>query len=328
MQQPHRFLFIMDPFDTLNLATETSLLFMEELLARGHEVLWCEIDGLILRQDKLFAEVKSVTSIAPIAFEEAREIAVDGVDALFVRPDPPFDSTYLHLTYLLDFVSGDVLQLNPGRALRNYNEKLSTLHFAHLAPPTLTTMNEGALLAFLEEHREIVIKPLDQCSGRGIVKLASNAPDTRQRIEALVRSVDGKPRFVTAQKFLAEITRGDKRVYLAGGEPVGLVNRIPADGGWLGNIHQGAACTATDLTLKERAAISQIKPFLHENGIFLAGLDFIGEKITEINITSPSAIRQINEVTGEKIHKRIIDLILERLEVPASNASVLSSSAR
>lgn len=318
MSPNHRFLFIMDPFETLNLATETSLLLMEELLARGHEVLWSELSDLVLRQDKLHAGAKSLKSVAPIVFDEAVEILVDDVDALLVRPDPPFDSTYLHLTYLLDFVSDDVLQLNPGSALRNYNEKLSTLRFADLAPPTLTTMNLDAMLTFLGEHGEIVVKPLDECSGRGIERLTSTTPDAAAQIKALLKGPDGKARFITAQKFLNEVAGGDKRVYLAGGEPVGLVNRIPAEGGWLGNIHQGAICAPTLLTPGEHAAIARIRPFLLDNGIFLAGLDFIGGQLTEINITSPSAIRQINEVTGQEVHKTIVDLILEKLDAPTA----------
>lgn len=287
MDPAYRFLFVMDPFETLNLATETSLLFMEGLLARGHKVLWTEIDDLVLRQDKLFADVKQVSNVAPITFEDAGEIAVNDVDALMVRPDPPFDSTYLHLTYLLDLLSEDVLQLNPGRALRNFNEKLSTLHFEGLAPPTLTTMNHAALMSFLAEHGDIVIKPLDECSGRGIARISSKAQDASAQIETLLEPDRGKRRFVTAQKFLEEVSSGDKRVYLAGGEPVGLVNRIPAEGGWLGNIHQGAACVPTELSLEERAAIRRIKPFLIENGIFLVGLDFIGGKLPKSTSPAP-----------------------------------------
>lgn len=314
MPHPKRFLFIMDPFETLNLETETSLLFMEELLSRGHEVLWAEVADLVLRRDKLFANTRLLTSTGPMTFEAPEEIAVDGVDALLVRPDPPFGSAYLHLTYLLDFVSPDVLQLNPSAALRNFNEKLSTLRFADFAPDTLTTQNQAALLAFLEEHGEIVIKPLDECSGRGIARVSASAPDASARLSTLLKDEDGRSRFVTAQEFLTDVSLGDKRVYLVGGIPVGMVNRIPKQGGWLGNIHQGARCVETQLTPADRAAIAAIKPFLEEHGIILVGLDLIGGKITEINITSPSAVRQINEVTGQEIHKKIIDLVLERLE--------------
>lgn len=314
MQHTKRFLFIMDPFETLNLATETSLLFMEELLSRGHEVLWTEVSDLVLRKDQLHACIRPVKQVAPVAFGDATEIAVNDVDALLVRPDPPFESVYLHLTYLLDFVSQDVLQLNPAAALRNFNEKLSTLRFPGFAPDTLTTQNHAALLAFLKTHGEIVIKPLDECSGRGIERLSAIAPDASVQLETLLKDEDSKPRFVTAQEFLKDVSLGDKRVYLVGGEPVGAVNRIPKEGGWLGNIHQGARCVETQLTETDKAAISAIKPFLEDNGIVLVGLDLIGGKITEINITSPSAVRQINEVTGQQIHKRIIDLVLERLE--------------
>lgn len=318
MYQTKQFLFVMDPLQTLNLATETSLLFIEELLARGHEVLWTEVSDLMLRQDQLYALARPVTGVSPITFDVASQISVDNVDALLVRPDPPFDTGYLHLTYLLDFVAPDVLQLNPAAALRNFNEKLSTLRFADLTPDTLTTGNHAALLTFLEKHGEIVVKPLDECSGRGIERVSAQSSDPSRQLHALLKSSDGNARIVTAQEFLSEVADGDKRVYLVGGEPVGLVNRIPKKGGWLGNIHQGARCVATRLTETERTAIARIKPFLSENGIVLVGLDFIGGKITEINITSPSALRQINEVTGQEIHKKVIDLILAQLTSTAA----------
>lgn len=310
MSTARNFLFIVDEYETLNLETETSLLLMEELVALGHVPFWVELDGLVLRHDKLFAKAREVESTSPFRLGEIAEIAIDDMDALLVRTDPPFDETYLQLTYLLDFVGDHVAQFNPPRALRSFNEKLTTLRFPDLAPPTLTTMNEDALKAFVEEHTDIVVKPLGECSGRGIQRV------TRENVEdikALLLDERGNRRFVTAQKFLEAIAEGDKRVYLVAGEPVGMVNRIPAKGGWLGNIHQGAKCEKTSLTPGERRAIEAIKPFLDAHDIFLVGLDLIGEKITEINITSPSAIRQINEVSGKNVHKVIVERMLARV---------------
>lgn len=311
MSSHHTFLFVMDAFETLNLETETSLLLMEDLLERGHEVLWAELESLILRDGNLWARAQPVKAAVPFVLRETAEIAIGDVDALLVRTDPPFDETYLHLTYLLDFVPDHVVQFNPAKALRSFNEKLTTLHFPGLAPPTLTTMNLAALEAFALEHQEIIVKPLGDCSGRGITKVGmENLSDLR----ALLQDDKDKPRFVTAQKFLTEVCKGDKRVYLVDGQPVGLVNRVPAEGSYLGNIHQGARCVETHLTDKERSAIASLQPFLDEHGIFLAGLDFIGGYLTEINITSPSAIRQINAVSDTEVHKVIVEKMLERVE--------------
>jgi glutathione synthase len=309
--EPRKFLFLMDPLQTLNLATETSLLLINELMDRGHQVHWTEISDLILDQNELFAEVREIRPAgSPLALGDPICVSVGEMDALLVRPDPPFNETFLHLTYLLDFVPDHVVQFNPGTALRAYNEKLTMLRFSNLAPPTLTTMNLRALEGFLRKHSDIIIKPLGECSGRGIERVTLR---NKERLSSLLVSDDGTRRFVTAQKFLKAIKDGDKRVYLAGGEPVGMVNRVPSEGSYLGNIHQGAKCEATQLTPKEESAIKTIRPFLEEHGIFLVGLDFIDEQITEINITSPSAVRQINEVTGLEVHKEIVAKMLNRM---------------
>jgi glutathione synthase len=167
---------------------------------------------------------------------------------------------------------------------------------------------------FAIEYQSLVLKPLNDCSGRGISKVDwDERGDFRERIsEALVDS-NGKPRFVVAQKYLPAVSRGDKRVYLVDGKAVGMVNRIPQPGSYLANIHQGAKCLPAQLSAREKHIIRTITPFLLEHGIFLAGADFIDGHLTELNITSPSAIRQINEVSGEQVQHKIVDAMLERI---------------
>jgi glutathione synthase len=188
------------------------------------------------------------------------------------------------------------------------------LRWPEFTPPTLISMSTDQLEAFAFEHQSIVLKPLNDCSGRGILKVARDEHgDFREQInEALIDS-SGKPRFLVAQKYLPAVSQGDKRIYLVNGKPLGMVNRIPQPGSYLANIHQGAKCLPAHLSERENHILETIAPFLLEHGIFLAGADFIGGYLTELNITSPSAIRQINEVSGEQVQHRIVDAMMEKI---------------
>jgi glutathione synthase len=320
----HRICFIMDPYPTLNLDTETSLLCMDELMKRGHQVFWLEQDKLSLRNDNLTGKSARLVSVSPFKLAPEETINLDDMSAIVIRKDPPFDKLYLHLTYMLDFLAPTVAQINSPRALRNINEKLFTLNWPHHCPDTLTTMDRDILHDFILEHRKVVLKPLDDCSGRGISFVTINDAGLDESLDELFTD-NGKPRFVMAQEFLPQISSGDKRIYLVNGEAVGWVNRIPPPGSDLANIHQGATCHASELMDRERMLSWEIGSELKQEGIILAGLDFIGGYLTEINVTSPSAVRQINAVYNSKLEIVIVDGILEVIESSQSHNPLLQS---
>ena len=313
MKPRYRFLFLMDPYDTLNMETETSLLLIDELLRLGHEVHWLEAEAMYLLQDDPRGAMRNVTSVEPFTRGVAADCSLNEFDAVVVRLDPPFDTRYLHVTYMLDFLKDPVVQFNEASAIRSFNEKMLPLRWRRLAPPSLVTQSVDMLEAFLAQHGEIIIKPLDDCSGRGVLRVDTDNFD-RQRISEHLATVRGGHRYLMAQKYLSEVSRGDKRVYLVDGEPVGWVNRLPQAGSFLANIHQGAACEATRLSEQEMAAVTEIAPFLRCSGLFLVGADFIGGYLTELNLTSPSAVRQINAVTGLAVHGQIVERMLEEVE--------------
>ena len=304
-----KFLFLMDPYDTLNLETETSLLLMDELKQKGHAVYWIQPDVLHLIEDQVIGEVKPVESVSPFRLGQAKEQNLADFDCLLIRNDPPFDMNYYHLMLILDYLPPSVIQINPPKALRDLNEKISGLRLPHFSPPSITTKNWRQMLKFAKEQGEIVIKPLGECSGRGVEKLSAKDPDLEHSLKAKMGEGKGAL-YLTAQAFLPAIYEGDKRVFFVDGECLGIVNRIPADGSFMGNIHQGARCEAATLSDKEKEIVKAISAFLNSHGVFMAGIDLIGGKITEINVTSPSAVRQINEVSGLQIHKRIVEKIL------------------
>ena len=316
MSDVYQFVFVMDPYVTLNLETETSLLLMEDLISRGHKVFWLDPKNLYLSHQQVRGGVQQVMSVTPFSRLAQEDYSLNDCDALLVRIDPPVDSHYLHMTYLLDQLDGSVVQFNDVAALRNFNEKLLPLHWPDLTPPSIVSSSPKVIEAFLKEHGDIVIKPLDDCSGRGIRRFRKALGDSSEDAESLrLMLVDStqKPRYLMAQKFLSDVSKGDKRVYLVDGDVVGLVNRVPQKGRYLANIHQGAHCETTVLTEQEEEALMVIAPFLKENGLFFVGVDFIGGYITEINLTSPSAIRQINEVMGVPVHKLLVDRMLDKM---------------
>jgi glutathione synthase len=314
MNTTARFLFVMDPLETLNLETETSLVLMQDLIRRGHCVYWLQQEDLALVHDEPMGLVFPVTGTDPLKRAKPAWSKLNSFDAVLVRKDPPFDTEYLQLTLILDHLDPGVAQFNDVKALRNFNEKMLPLRWPEFTPPTLITMNTDQLERFTIEHQNLVLKPLNDCSGRGISRIDwDERGDFREQIDEALVDLDGKARFLVAQKYLPAVSQGDKRVYLVNGEPLGMVNRIPQPGSYLANIHQGAKCEPAQLSARENHIINTIAPFLLDHGIFLAGADFIDNYLTELNITSPSAIRQINEVSGEQVQHRIVDSMLARI---------------
>ncbi|SDD41011.1 hypothetical protein [Kordiimonas lacus] len=303
------FLFIMDPAETLNLETETSLLLMDELITRGVAVYWAEVDDLILRQNTLLVQARRVEAAMPLTLSTQAEKPAAAFSAIVPRTDPPVNEAFLHLTYLLDFAPGHVHQFNRVTALRDMNEKLLPLVWPDLVPPTLTTMNTAAIEAFVEEQSTVVLKPLGDCSGRGIVRVGTSDDGWQEAVRAFVGH-GAAARTIQAQAFLPDVAAGDKRVFLLNGEPIGAVNRVPREGAYLANIHQGARVEATELSAHEREAVARIAPLLRRRGLMLVGADFIGGYLTELNITSPSAVRQINAVMGARLERQIVDAML------------------
>jgi len=313
----------MDSYETLNIKTETSLLLMDELLKRGQQVYWLESSGLYLQQQIPKGLVSQVTSITPFEKISQYDCSLNVFDALIVRLDPPFDENYLNVTFILDHLTDNVVQLNPVKALRDFNEKILPMNWPEYTPSTIVSNNSKVIGAFLQQHEEIVLKPLNECSGRGVIKLSINDTDHKITIAQALLGNRGKQQYLQAQQYLPGIINGDKRVFLLNGDVIGAVNRLPQAGNFLANIHQGAYCETTKVTSTERNILEKLKPFLVQHDLFTVGVDFIDGFITEINITSPSAVRQINEVSHAQIHLLIVDALLGKL---ASHKKMLVSA--
>jgi glutathione synthase len=238
--------------------------------------------------------------------------SLDSFDLVLMRKDPPVDTDYAHGATILAAAAAGVPVVNDPLGILLSNEKLLPLQIPGAAPPTLLTADPEVAAEFARAHEEVVVKPLNEFSGRGIIRLSTRG--SALDADAVGALAAHRGRHVLVQRFLPEVERGDKRVFVLDGEPIGWVNRVPPAGSFLANIHQGASVEPTELTDRERSVIEAARPILRERGLEMAGFDFIGEWLTEINVTSPSAMRQIDRVMGTRLETVVVD----RLEVRAA----------
>lgn len=306
-----RILAILDPLDSLNPDTETTTLLLGELARRGHpawaagvEDLWIGTAGPGVRAREL---VLSPTGLPRFVDAAAEDRPFEDFGLVLMRKDPPVDAAYVFATHVLEAASEQTVIVNDPVSLRNCNEKLLPLRFPDLSPPTVVSGEARVLLEFCRRRERVVLKPLSDCSGRGI-RIVPGA-EAAAAVAALQAERPGEA--LLAQAFLPGVEAGDKRIFLLAGEPIGAVNRVPRGPEQLANIHQGARVEATGITSREREMAARLRPFLVERGLWLAGIDVIDGWLTEVNVTSPSAVRQINAVSGSRLEVEIVDLLLD-----------------
>jgi glutathione synthase len=291
-----RFVYVMDPMDRVLPKLDTTFAFQRAAQARGHQALHCEPKDLFVRGGDVFARVRHLTvSDAPphATFGAFEEVRLADTDAVFIRKDPPFDALYLYATQLLELARGRTVIMNDPRGIRDANEKLYTLHFARWMPRTIVTSHEDHIFSFVKEVGGAgVIKPLDLAGGSGVMMLREGDKNARAIVQLL--SDEGR-RLVMVQEYLPAVEKGDKRVLLLDGEPLGAINRVPRKDDLRSNIHVGGSVEATDLNEEELAMVADLAPRLKKDGLVFVGLDVIGGKLTEVNVTSPTGIQQLSE---------------------------------
>lgn len=296
---PLRVSFQMDSPESLNLAGDTTFAMALEAQRRGHELFWHDARSLSLVAWQAHAQVFPLRAQAePEALESGNgeRRSLSAFDVVLMRQDPPFDLGYITATYMLERVAESTLVLNDPRAVRDAPEKLLREAFVRHMPPTLISADEQEIRAFAHTVAHgIVLKPLYGHAGHGVVRLGADDPNLVSLLGSWSRAWAGPP---VVQAFLPEIAEGDRRVVVIDGRGVGAINRRPAEGGWLGNLRLGARAEAAEMTAHEHAVVAEIGPLLAESGILLAGLDFIGDRLTEVNITSPTGFRSLEALSG------------------------------
>jgi glutathione synthase len=239
--------------------------------------------------------------------DAGEDVYLEEVDAVFMRKDPPFDMDYIFSTYILDLLGQRTLVVNDPVGLKMANEKMYALLFPDLIPRTMVTREQLHLKAFLDElGGEMIIKPWDGNGGRGVLLLSRKDRNLNSLLE--MATDDGR-RYVIAQQYVPEVRNGDKRIILVDGEPRGAILRVPAEDDHRGNMHVGARVQKTALSARDREICAAIGPTLRRDGLLFVGIDVIGDYLTEINVTSPTGIQEINALDGVRIDAEIIDLV-------------------
>ncbi|MEI8255192.1 MAG: glutathione synthase [Deltaproteobacteria bacterium] len=311
-----RLAVIMDPIENVLVDKDTSFALMLAAQKRGHEVLYLSHRELWVDRGTLRLTARPVTldRVAPPAHARLGapvDLAAEDVDAILIRTDPPFDDEYSYTTQLLELVRGRTLVINDPRGLRDANEKLYALHFADVMPPTIVTHHAFHIRSFIDSvGGRGMIKPLDGAGGRGMMVLDRKDLNFNAIIETVTAN---GTKLCMVQEFLPAVRQGDKRVLLLDGEPLGAILRVPRDDEARSNIHVGGRVEPTTLTPAEEALVKRLAPRLRADGLYFVGLDVIGEKLTEVNVTSPTGIQELSRHTGSEPEARVIRWIEERV---------------
>jgi glutathione synthase len=307
---------LMDPIRSINIKKDSTFAMLLEAQARGWPVRYMEQGDLFLRDGETFARHRAlkVFDDATPWFElgQERTEPLAALDVVLMRKDPPFDMEYVYTTYLLERAEdAGALVVNKPRGLRDANEKLFTAWFPQCTPPTLVTREAARIRRFLAEHGDIILKPLGGMGGESVFRLRAGDPNINVVVETLTAD---ETRFAMAQRFIPEIAQGDKRILLIDGEPVPYaLARIPAPGETRGNLAAGGTGVGVPLSERDRWICTEVGPRLREKGLLFVGLDVIGDYLTEINVTSPTCIRELDRLYGLNISARLLDAIGARL---------------
>ena len=307
----YRLLFVMDPIDRLLPDKDTTFVFMLESQAREHAVYYCNVADLFVTNSvpqACFRRATLARTTPHYQLLEERTEPLTWFDAVFMRKDPPVDLIYMFATHILSLAQASgAFVLNDPRGLRDANEKLYALNFPTVIPPSIVTCDITRLKAFMDDlGGEMIIKPLDACGGAGIFHLRRSDRNLNALLEI---STENGHRPIMGQRYLPEIRQGDKRLLLLNGDPIGATLRVPREDEHRGNIHVGGTCIQADITTRDRLIAHTLAPRLRQDGLFFVGLDIIGDYLTEVNVTSPTGIREINALNNVTLEAMVMDFV-------------------
>ena len=293
----------MDPIEAVDVNADTTFDMALEAFGRGHDVWVYAPRALQLHVNAVCARAQKVRSLnrtqgEHVALEDPGILNLRDVDVVLIRQDPPFDMAYITAAQILERLQPDVLVLNDPRAIRDAPEKLFVTEFSDLTPPTLITSDMDAVRAFRAEHNDVIIKPLYGNGGAGVFRMRPDDGNFNALLELFEQSFR-EP--IIAQKFLPAVSAGDKRIILLDGEAVGAINRVPAAGETRSNMHVGGRAEAIEMSERDQEICDRIGPALSERGLIFAGIDVIGDYLTEINVTSPTGVQEVRRFGGADI---------------------------
>jgi len=306
----------MDPIGSIVYKKDSTFAMLLAAQERGWSVSYMEMNDLFVRDGVACAHARELELIRDpknwFQFGEEAEIDLSGLDVILMRKDPPFNMEYIYATYILERAeAAGTLVVNRPQALRDANEKLYTAWFSHCTPPTLVSRRYEHLRNFIVEQGDAILKPLDGMGGASIFRVGAEDPNLNVVMETLTGH---QSRYIMAQRYVPEIKAGDKRILLIDGEPVPYaLARIPMAGETRGNLAAGGQGVGRELTERDRWICQQVGPTLRDKGIVFAGLDVIGDYLTEINVTSPTCIRELDAIYDLNIGAQLMDSIAHKL---------------
>ena len=331
MSKPLRVAVQMDPIEGVNPDTDSTFALMMEAQSRGCRLWHYEVRHMSLREGKEMPQARRAERLTAVArpvtvrrgpygqggghhgFGPAERLDLGAVDVILMRQDPPFDMAYITATHMLEHVHPHTLVVNDPRWVRDSPEKLLVTHFPKLMSPTLVTWDLDAIRAFRAEHRDIVVKPLFGNGGAGVFRIREDDENLGALLEMhFARSREP----LMVQRYEPAVRQGDKRVILVDGEPMGAINRVPAQGEARSNMHVGGRAEKAALTARDREICARIGPYLRDHGLLFVGIDVIGDWLTEINVTSPTGIQEVQRFDGVNLAGAIWDRIEARVAAP------------
>lgn len=314
-----KFAFIIDPIHKLDPGHDTSVALMEAAQSLGHDIWITEAHKLSVAQGKAWAFLQQV-HLTPVQLVDGRWIAtspwyqlqdpqlmpLEEMDAVFMRTDPPVNVPYLYATYILDYVDpAKTLVINAPSGLRSANEKMYALQFVSIIPETIVTQDKQVIRQFVERHGAAVLKPLGGKGGEGILFMEAGDRNFNSLIEISTQQIYP----IMVQTYLPSAKDGDKRVILLNGEPIGAVNRIPSGSDFRGNMAVGGRVAQVEITERDREICAHLAPILQRDGLIFVGIDVIGGYLTEINVTSPTGIREVDRLDGVRLGEQVIEWV-------------------
>jgi glutathione synthase len=307
---------VMDPIQNINIDKDTTFVLMLEAQRRGHEIYFMELDDLYVRSGTPWGRYRQLQVARATPHYQLSEFATGALadfHTLWMRKDPPFDMKFFFTTHLLSLIDQTrCFVMNHPRGLREANEKLYALRFPEQIPQTLVTSDMRRIKDFMEEHGgEMIIKPLDGAGGSGVFYLNTRDRNTNAILET---ATDNGRKITMAQRYLPEIRQGDKRIIVLDGEPLGAVLRVPLETETRGNIHAGGQVVKSPITERDQEICAALAPLLRADGLYFVGLDVIGSYLTEVNVTSPTGIQEIDALDGVCLEIQVIDFVERQVE--------------
>jgi len=306
-----QFLFVIDPIKNINPLKDSSAALMQATDRKNIKVWICTPQDLEARGDEVWASSTEVKTLPWLSLKKNECIPLAKFNCIWMRKDPPVNEGYLYATHLLEVAERKgVIVINKPSSLRAWNEKLGALRYSHLMAPTIVASKVNDLINFANINKDVVVKPLGGKGGQGVIRITKDSPAIRAMIE-LITSQEELP--VMMQKFIPEVNEGDKRIILVNGEPLGAINRIPKEGDFRSNLAMGGKAEETNLTLKEEKICDELSDHLKNEGLFFVGIDVINGMLSEINVTSPTGLREIEKLSNTQIADQVIDKLLNKL---------------